>query len=284
MIAPMASETGRDRPQSDFGSHRPSAAASAAWRLVVSRTVPAGLRKPIRRRVRRLFPGPFDISAAGFNWRLYPESNYCDQVVFGRRRLPEVSDREAFLGLVKTGSVIVDVGANIGTYALDAARRVGAHGRVIAIEPNPRMAGRLRFHIAANGLDNITVREVAIAPQRGTLKLWLNRGSNAGNSSLIAEAAAGTQSAIDVPTLPLGEVLAEEKVGHVGGLKIDVEGFEDQVIGPLLDGDQTLWPQLIQIETLHRHLWQRDCVADLKAVGYTTVLETSMNAILRAPA
>ena len=64
-------------------------------------------------------------------------------------------------------------------------------------------------------------------------------------------------------------------------MKIDVEGFEDRVIVPLIEaGDRSLWPKRIQIETVHRSLWQDDCLARLKAVGYRTVLDTGENEIL----
>lgn len=284
MTASMALEAEQYPQQSDHGTYRPGVAARAAWRLAVSRSVPEFLRKPLRRRVRRLFPGPFDVSAEGFDWRLYPATNYCDQVVFGRRRLPEFEDRTTFMETLEPGSVMVDVGANIGTYALDSARRVGARGRVIAIEPNPAMCGRLRFHVAANGLTNITVHQVAIAPEPGTVRLWINQGSNAGNSSLLPQAPDGSPRPLDVSALPLSALLAEEGIQSVDALKIDVEGFEDQAIGPLLDGDPALWPRAIQIETLHRQLWQRDLLADLRAAGYEMVRESHMNAMMRRPA
>src|SRR5262245_24487043 len=45
------------------------------------------------------------------------------------------------------GQSIVDVGANAGIYAVHAASRVGASGRVIAIEPNPAVFARLERNV-----------------------------------------------------------------------------------------------------------------------------------------
>ena len=48
--------------------------------------------------------------------------------------------------------MFVDVGANVGTYALALARHVGASGKVIAIEPHPVTHARLAFNNAASRL------------------------------------------------------------------------------------------------------------------------------------
>ena len=47
--------------------------------------------------------------------------------------------------------MFVDVGANVGTYAMVLARHVGANGKVIAIEPHPVTHARLAFNHAASG-------------------------------------------------------------------------------------------------------------------------------------
>ena len=52
----------------------------------------------------------------------------------------------------RDGGVFVDVGANVGTYALALAQHVGASGKVIAIEPHPVTHARLAFNHAASRL------------------------------------------------------------------------------------------------------------------------------------
>lgn len=265
-----------------YGTYRPGLAAAAAWRLAMHRGLPKALRKPLRRRVARWFPGPFDISAGGFDWRVTPAVNYCDRVLMARRRFPEIAERTSLLAALGDGDVFVDVGANIGTYTLDAARRIGPRGRAIAIEPNPQTFRRLTAHLALNGADNATARCVAIAPERGSARLWLNAGSNIGQSSLIAAGAGRPEISVDVPALPLHDLIAEEAVERVTALKVDVEGYEDRVILPLLEaGDRSLLPTIVQVETVHRDLWRTDCITALKAAGYHTVLTTPENEILK---
>ena len=47
-----------------------------------------------------------------------------------------------FLNAAPPGDVVLDVGANIGTYALTAAAKVGPSGKVIAVSRSPAMCGR----------------------------------------------------------------------------------------------------------------------------------------------
>ena len=71
----------------------------------------------------------------------------------------EVSD--TLDGLLRPGSVFVDVGANYGWHSLLASSVVGTTGRVIAIEPNPLNTRLLRRSAEENGFSNITVRTMA---------------------------------------------------------------------------------------------------------------------------
>ena len=59
------------------------------------------------------------------------------------------------------GGVFVDVGANVGTYALALARDVGADGKVIAIEPHPVTHARLAFNHAASGFRQVRLVQAA---------------------------------------------------------------------------------------------------------------------------
>lgn len=62
------------------------------------------------------------------------------------------------LGLIPEGGVFVDVGAHVGHYTLRAARIAA---KVVAVEPNPDTAARLRLNIAENQLTNVHVVEAA---------------------------------------------------------------------------------------------------------------------------
>ncbi len=63
---------------------------------------------------------------------------------------------EVVLDLLPEGGTFVDVGANVGAFALPAACRLGQHGRVFALEPSAVLFQCLRANAAMNGLANVT--------------------------------------------------------------------------------------------------------------------------------
>jgi FkbM family methyltransferase len=67
---------------------------------------------------------------------------------------------------VTADGVVYDVGAHAGFFTLLASKLVGA-GRVVAFEPLPPNAARLRVNLAANGRTNVDVMEAAASDARG---------------------------------------------------------------------------------------------------------------------
>ncbi len=81
----------------------------------------------------------------------------------------ELSFFAAFLRLVDT---LVDVGANIGTYGLAGANFVGPGGMVVAFEPQPVAADRLRENVRIDHLEAvIEVHECAASDVDGLAQL-----------------------------------------------------------------------------------------------------------------
>jgi FkbM family methyltransferase len=176
------------------------------------------------------------------------------------------------------GGVFVDVGANVGTYALVLARHVGPDGKVIAIEPHPVTHARLAFNNAASGYTQVRLVAAAAGPADGELMIETD-GENLGASHIVSEEGSG--KAIKVPSLRLQRILREAGASHVDALKIDVEGFEDRVlIGFFANAPQALWPRAVVIEHLSHNEWLEDCIADLRARGYAETGKTRSNTLL----
>jgi tRNA A58 N-methylase Trm61 len=64
------------------------------------------------------------------------------------------------------GMVFVDVGANIGSHVINAARLVGDKGRVFAFEADPETYAVLVSNIELNRLGNVTVRQTCVADEK----------------------------------------------------------------------------------------------------------------------
>jgi len=131
---------------------------------------------------------------------------------------------------LRPGDGFVDVGANIGHYSLLASRLVGDTGSVVAIEAAPSIHAWLDRHIALNGCRNVRTVAVAAAGERGVVKLYAGNPGNIGKTSTIAR----TGTCMDVPALPLAEILQESECARARIIKIDVEGAELQVLHGLV--------------------------------------------------
>jgi FkbM family methyltransferase len=176
------------------------------------------------------------------------------------------------------GGVFVDVGANVGTYAMVLARRVGAAGKVVAIEPHPITHARLAFNRAASSFAQVTLVAAAAGPADGELMIETD-GDNLGASHIVSGEV--SNKAIRVPSLRLQRILGEAGVSHVDALKIDVEGFEDRVLtGFFREAPPSLWPRAVVIEHLSRNEWLENCIAGMLACGYAETGKTRSNTLL----
>lgn len=139
--------------------------------------------------------------------------------------------------LLAPGMTFVDIGANCGTYTVFGAARVGPEGQVIAIEASPRLAGLLHETVAMNGFaPRCEVLRCAAGAEAGTVVLHQFANRQGGNTVLphIADIArernGDTVTATEVACRPLDAIIAERAVQRIDLIKIDVEGFEREVL------------------------------------------------------
>jgi FkbM family methyltransferase len=128
------------------------------------------------------------------------------------------------------GGVFVDVGANAGYFSAVATACVGAAGQVHAIEPAPAPLELLRTTATLNACP-ICVHPVAVGAVEGEATLHLSaEPTNSGMSSLIPREGTAGGLAVTVPMRSLDGLLAEAGISRVDALKIDVEGYEPEVL------------------------------------------------------
>ena len=127
--------------------------------------------------------------------------------------------------LVQPGMTFVDVGANIGIHSVIASRLIGEKGYVYSFEPEPTNFALLKANLLRNGCTNVTAVNVAVGDKRSKLKLYIESGSIGTHSLLPKNTTA--KNAIEVNVIPLDEYFKGKTVDI---LKVDVEGFESQVL------------------------------------------------------
>jgi FkbM family methyltransferase len=173
--------------------------------------------------------------------------------------------------LVSRGGTLVDAGANWGYFSLLAAAAVGEHGRVIALEPDPRHFMRLARNIEMNGFANITGFQVAAGSRDAivTLSGYDDQAENRGVSRI--GHASGALHRFDVHSTTIDRLTAT--MGRVDMVKIDVEGAEMDVLAGMRDGLGVARYASIVLE-LHPALLREqgtdpaDCIATLLRHGY----------------
>jgi FkbM family methyltransferase len=75
-------------------------------------------------------------------------------------------------------SIVLDVGSNLGYYAVHMAMLVGEDGLLIALEPQPHVFKALLAGVRLNGLGNILPLRLAISRRRGNVRMLISRFSN----------------------------------------------------------------------------------------------------------
>jgi FkbM family methyltransferase len=140
----------------------------------------------------------------------------------------EPNDLYLLKTLLKPGMVFIDIGANIGLYALFASKLVGNDGTVIAIEPSERDMERLRANVELNNGRSIKLRQTAISNSSGERELLIAEEEHSGQNTFGAFAYADVQNQgkVNVNTQTLDEVVRQEALTRVDVIKMDVEGHE----------------------------------------------------------
>lgn len=130
--------------------------------------------------------------------------------------------------LVRAHDTVLDIGANMGLTTAILASLVGPRGYVHAFEPNPRLADCVAALVAHNGLENVRLHRIGLGDREEILPLVVPR-DNSGAASLV-RGSAGEAETLRVPVRRLGDVVRAESIDRVDFIKVDVEGFEPQVL------------------------------------------------------
>lgn len=167
----------------------------------------------------------------GYMWRLEP-AHYCQWLHYFQ--YDDVTHR-VFLQVAHEcrAQYAVDVGANVGIYSLPLARQLEPGGFVIAVEPHPGTFAHLVHHIELNQETRVRPAACALGRQPGIANLF--DGRDAGKRSMMRHSA--DQSSVQVEVKTVDQLMKEQALPRVDLLKIDVEGYEPEV---LLGASETL--------------------------------------------
>lgn len=156
----------------------------------------------------------------GMRLRVYPDSRAAALVLY--TTLPDYWEMMFMLRYLAPDDVVVDVGANVGTYTVLAASCT-ARGQVVAFEPDPVARERLTENLALNGLSNVVVRCEAVGAAVGEAEL--TQGLDTTNR-IVRQGDQVPSRRVPITTLEA----ACASFPHVELCKLDTEGQEISVL------------------------------------------------------
>ena len=170
----------------------------------------------------------------------------------------EMNKRQAFEAEIEPGTVIYDIGANVGYFSLLAAVLTGKEGKVFAFEPLPRNIEFLRKHIELNKMAQISVIEAAVSDHSGEAYFDLGASSAMGHLSEAGE--------MRVRMVCLDEMLDKGDLLPPDYIKVDVEGAEYEALQGARHLLETHRPVLF-LDT-HNRKAHNLTIALLEEIGY----------------
>ncbi|MBM3442308.1 MAG: FkbM family methyltransferase [Bacteroidetes bacterium] len=155
---------------------------------------------------------------------LYMQSHL---VRFGKSFETEMLD--LFCSRLTPGATVIDVGANVGMYAMAASRLVGPQGRVLAYEPDPVTYAALCRNLEMNGCANVRAFPLALSDRAGWVSLSVpdvvqarfTYGDSYHSMTPVAEGVEG-----GIECVALDDHLAGLGIACADVMKVDVEGAE----------------------------------------------------------
>lgn len=171
----------------------------------------------------------------------------------------ERNKRVAFEHNVKEGSVVFDLGANVGFYTLLASVLVGERGKVVAFEPVPRNLFYLKSHLRMNRVTNVTVVEAAVWDADGECLFDTGPNNSMGRVSRTGN--------LRVRVTTIDRLVSNGELPLPTHMKIDVEGAELNVLHGSISALMANGPTIFL--ATHGKDLRRQCCDVLRSLGYS---------------
>ena len=232
----------------------------------------------VRRLVQRSRPEPYDVEVFGNQKaRLYPSDNRAEKRVLCGTQFWDLAERTRLrqaMAATDGPFHFVDAGANVGMYTLSVRAhtiRARLKTRIVAIEPDPVNAARLRCNLAASGALDVHHAAVALSDSVGEVRFVSGGLENRGEARI-------GDGDLTLPSRPLLDVVTQAGFDRIDAMKMDIEGHEVTVLTSFFaDAPERMLPRLVIMET------GRDgsgpLTALMRANGYEIESETGINTI-----
>lgn len=156
--------------------------------------------------------------------------------------LPDQSWRSA-LPLITNGCTVLDIGANCGAFSLKLAKYISkqeiSNSKIIAFEPNPFTTKIFKTNLNLNEelIELTKLHSLALGNENGTCAMSFDR-ENSGSSHI---------TSVDygsIKIMRLDNFVEEHNLQNICFIKIDVEGFEPDVINGAVETIEKFRPAI----------------------------------------
>jgi FkbM family methyltransferase len=236
----------------EFGTGQ--AFRDASWFERVAALFRAPLaRSPLKRPLTRAYEAVLDRLPGDRLVCHFPQGESVRLAAAFRQVTWNAEEYHAFKSDIAAGDTVLDVGANLGAYAVLFGQWVGPAGRVFAFEPAPEARRGLERHVALNGLDDrIVVRPEAMSEREGTVRF---RASGPhGDNRIMKIDPDDAPDRIDVATTSI-DTFCRERNLQPRFIKVDVEGAELDVLRGARETIAAAGRSLDLYVEMHPHLW-----------------------------
>lgn len=138
----------------------------------------------------------------------------------------EKAEVTIFKSLSKKAKSIIDIGGNIGLYAIISAKHMPETGKVVTFEPVPENIRFLKMNVALNKVDHkVNIEPFAVGDSSGFITLYLSQKS-IGNHSAGIKNVGSSSDKKTVQKVSIDYYITEHGIDGVDILKIDTEGYD----------------------------------------------------------
>lgn len=135
----------------------------------------------------------------------------------------EPLETQLLIDNIKTGDVVLDVGANIGYFTLLFAKLVGKNGHVFAFEPDPYSYQLLIKNIRVNKYKNISAYQLGLSDENSILYLARDQFNNLDHRVLKS---AQSDDTVEIEVKILDDFYPTISNRNIDFVKMDIQGSE----------------------------------------------------------
>jgi FkbM family methyltransferase len=175
---------------------------------------------------------------------------------------------------INPGDIVLDIGANEGVMSAFAASLVGRTGCVVAVEPQSRLLDVLEINLALNSTGSYHVVHGAVSDQNTPVTVSLTPEGNTGASSIVRKYR-WSRKTESVAAYTIDALAKSHNLNRIDFVKIDVEGYEPEVLKSVLGSHQKIGKVLVDYHTTvleQRGINAETLHNDMLKSGYKTLL------------